>query len=94
MVDCDGGHCRRITPCEDPLTDDAAMLSEFDLILLFSLVSELFGCLISMQICTPHAIAVETYIWFEWDIIMFVRIARQMQRTDFENIYSWYKAGW
>ena len=27
------------TTCEDPLTDDAAVVSEFDLILLFSLVS-------------------------------------------------------
>ena len=42
--------------CEDPLTKAAAVLSELDLILLFSLVSELYGCLISMQICTPHAI--------------------------------------
>ena len=40
------------TLCEDPLTDDAAVLSEFDLILLFSLVFELYGCLISIQICT------------------------------------------
>ena len=50
------------TLCEDPLTDAAAVLSEFDLILLFSLASELYGCLISMQICTPHAIAADAYI--------------------------------
>ena len=40
------------TTCEDLLKDDAAVLSEFDLILLFSLVFELYGCLISIQICT------------------------------------------
>ena len=50
------------TPCEDPLTDEAALMSEFDLILLFSLVSELYGCLISIQICSPHAIAEDMYI--------------------------------
>ena len=49
------------TPCEGPLRDEAAVLSECDLILLFSLVCELYGCL-SMQICTPHAIAVDIYI--------------------------------
>ena len=33
----------------------------------------------------PHATAVDTYIWFEWDVIMFVRIVRQMKRIDFEK---------
>ena len=47
------------TPWEDPLTDAAALISEFDWTLLFSLVSELYGCLIFIQICTPHAIAVD-----------------------------------
>ena len=43
------------TTCKDPLRDEAAVLSECDLILLFSLVSESYGCL-SMQIYIPHAI--------------------------------------
>ena len=49
------------TTCKDPLTDEAAVVSEFDFILLFSLVSELYGCL-SIQICTPHAIAIDMHI--------------------------------
>ena len=48
------------TTCKDPLTDEAAVVSEFDFILL-SLVSELYGCL-SMQICAPHAIAIDMFI--------------------------------
>ena len=48
------------TTCMDPLTDEAAVVSEFDFILL-SLVSELYGCL-SMQICAPHAIAIDMFI--------------------------------
>ena len=48
------------TPCEDPLTDEAAVVIEFDFILL-SLVSELYGCL-SMLICAPHAIEIDIYI--------------------------------
>ena len=44
----------------DPRTDEAAVVSEFDFILL-SLVSELYGCL-SMQICAPHAIAIDMFI--------------------------------
>ena len=50
------------TPWEDPLTDEAALISEFDLILWFSLVSELHGCLSMQKICTPHAIAVDMNI--------------------------------
>ena len=46
--------------CKDPLTDEAAVVSEFDFILL-SLVSELYGCL-SMQICAPNAIEIDMYI--------------------------------
>ena len=49
------------TRCEDPLREEAAVLSECEFILLFCLVSELYGCL-SMQICTPHAIAVDMHI--------------------------------
>ena len=50
------------TTCKDPMTDEAAVVSEFDFILhLCSLVSELYGCL-PMQICTPHAIAIDMHI--------------------------------
>ena len=48
------------TTCKDPLTDEAAVVSVFDFILL-SLVSELYGCL-SMQMCAPHAIAIDMFI--------------------------------
>ena len=48
------------TTCKDPLMDEAAVVSEFDFILLFSLVSDLYGCL-AMQICFPHAISIDTY---------------------------------
>ena len=48
------------TTCKDPLTDEAAVVNEFDFILL-SLISELYGCL-SMQICAAHAIAIDMYI--------------------------------
>ena len=48
------------TTCKDPLTDEAAVVSEFDFILL-SLVSELYGCF-SKQICAPHAIAIDMFI--------------------------------
>ena len=57
------------TTCEDLLTDDAAVLSEFDLILLFSLVSELYIYI----------------ILFKRDVKMFVRIVQQMKRIDFEK---------
>ena len=51
------------TTCKDPLTDEAAVVSEFDFILhLFPPVSELYGYL-SMQISTPHAIAIDMYIY-------------------------------
>ena len=33
------------TSCNDPLTDKAAVVSEFDFFLSLSLVSESFGCL-------------------------------------------------
>ena len=52
------------TTCKDPLTDEAAVISEFELnllFLLFCLVSELYGCL-SMQMCAAHAIAIDMYI--------------------------------
>ena len=49
------------TTYEDPLRDEAAALSECYLILLFSHVCELYGCL-SMQMCTPHAIAEDMYL--------------------------------
>ena len=49
------------TTCKDPLTDEDAVVSEFDFILPFSLVSELYACL-SMQICAPHAIAIDMFI--------------------------------
>ena len=58
------------TTCEDLLKDDAAVLSEFDLILLFSLVSELYIYI----------------ILFKRDVKMFVRIVKQMKSIDFENI--------
>ena len=48
------------TTCMDPLMDEAAVVNEFDFNLL-SLVSELYGCL-SMQICAPHAIAIDMFI--------------------------------
>ena len=55
------------TTCKDPLTNEAAVVSEFDFILLFSLVSELYGCL-SMQICTPHAIAIYMHVHINYKI--------------------------
>ena len=70
MVDCDGWACRWSTPRDDGAngahnmwgsTDGWSCNGEFDLILLFSLASELYGC-IPMQICTPHAISVDMYI--------------------------------
>ena len=57
------------TTCEDLLKDDAAVLSEFDLILLFSLVSELYIYI----------------ILFKRDVKMSVRIVQQMKRIDFEK---------
>ena len=48
------------TTCKDPLTDQAAVVSEFDFVLL-SLVSELYECL-SMLIYAPHAIEIDIYI--------------------------------
>ena len=57
------------TTCEDLLKDDAAVLSEFDLILLFSLVSELYIYI----------------ILFKRDVKMFVRIVQQMKQIDDEK---------
>ena len=49
------------TPCEDPLTDAAAVLREFDLIPdLFSCI-QLIVMLPSMQMSTPYAIAIVMY---------------------------------
>ena len=42
------------TTCEDPLTDEAAVVSEFDFILLFSLVSELYGCIYPTCNCNKN----------------------------------------
>ena len=100
MMDCDGWLCRRSTPRDDrakwahnmPGSTDGWRCSVKWVWLDSLLFSYIWiAWLSSMQICTPHAIAVDMYIWiiwFEWDVKMFDGIVRQMKKNRFWKVFK------
>ena len=96
MVDCDGWHCRKSTQRDDTSNGAHTMQGSTDgwscsgkwVIILFSCFLLYLNCTV---VCTPHAIAVDMYIWIRWKNVCYKNSPAD-KKSRFWKIYSWYKA--